>query len=86
MSENIGQEGEVLITKENMFDFHKRDLEGLEKTLKELNMDTLPEELPQKPKNYKNCRCGNKLLESPKGQFRCGLCGNILYKKNSEAF
>lgn len=74
-------EEEVLITEENMFDFHKQDLEGLEKTLKELNMDALPEELPQKVISYRKCRCGNTLFESPKGQFRCGLCGNIKYDK-----
>ena len=77
-------EKDVLITEENMFDFHKQDLEGLEKTLKELNIDTIPEDLPKKPIVYKKCRCGNPLFESPKGQFRCGHCGCIKYKKNPE--
>ena len=74
-------ENDVLITEENMFDLRDRDLAGMEATLKALDMDITLEELPQKPVVYKKCRCGNALFESPKGQFRCGNCGNIKYNK-----
>ena len=74
-------ENDVLITEENMFDRRDRDLTGMEATLKALDMDTTPEELPQKAILYKKCRCGNNLFESPKGQFRCGHCGRIIYDK-----
>ena len=75
-------ENDVLITEENMFDLRDRDLAGMEATLKALDMDITPEELSQKSITYKKCRCGNAIFESPKGQFRCGFCGNIQYNKN----
>lgn len=77
-------ENDVLITEENMFDRRDQDLAGMEETLKTLDIDTTPEDLPQKTILYIRCRCGNTIFESPKGQFRCGFCGNIQYKKNLE--
>ena len=77
-------EKDFLITEENMFDCQEKDLKGMDATLKALDMDTTPEELPQKPILYKKCSCGNNLFESPKGQFRCGSCGCIIYDKKKQ--
>ncbi|MBA7477643.1 hypothetical protein ES707_13057 [subsurface metagenome] len=78
-------ENDVLITEENMFDRQDQDLKGMEATLKALDIDFTPDPVhTPKSTSYKKCRCGNALFESPKGQFRCGLCGNIQYKKNKE--
>ena len=76
-------EKEVLIVEENLMDNYEQEKTSLEAILAgpEFNMDTIPEDLPKKPKNYKKCRCGNPLFESPKGQFRCGHCGCIKYDK-----
>jgi len=70
-----------LINENNLFDFYEKDLKGMEETLKTLDIDTTPEDLPQKPIRNKKCRCGNSLFESPKGQFRCSQCGCIKYDK-----
>ena len=79
-------EKDVLIVEENLMDNYEQEKASLEAILDspEFNMDTIPEDLPKKAIIYKKCRCGNPLFESPKGQFRCGHCGNILYKKNLE--
>ncbi len=78
-------EKDVLIVEENLMDNYEQDLKGMEETLKMLEIDTTPEPLELKSQ-YKKCRCGNNLFESPKGQFRCGHCGNILYKKKQEVY
>ena len=70
---------DVLISEDNLFDLYELDLKGMEATLKALDMDTTPEELPQKLILYKSCRCGILLQENPKGEYRCGLCGCIIY-------
>ena len=73
-------EKDVLIVEENLMDNYEQDLKGMEGTLKTLDMDTTPKPLELKYQ-HKTCTCGNTVFESPKGQFRCGHCGNILYKK-----
>jgi ribosomal protein S27AE len=84
MSENnpIAQEGEVLITDENMCDRQNRDLTGMEAVLfSELfNMDTDPVKI-EKKHEWIFCKCGNIVIESPANQYRCGSCGNIKYDK-----
>lgn len=73
---------DVLISEDNLFDLYELDLKGMEATLKALDMDTTPEELPQKKKiAYKICKCGSYIQKNHPAQYRCGLCGCIIYDK-----
>ena len=78
-------ENDVLITEENMTECLDQDLVGLKALLEcdEFNIDTTPESLEiEKKSEWKTCKCGNIVFESPVNQFRCGNCGNIQYKNN----
>lgn len=85
MSENnpICQEGEILITDENICDRQNQDLIGMEATLKALDMDTTPLKI-EKKHEWIFCKCGNIVFESPANQFRCGSCGNIKYDRGDD--
>ena len=77
-------EEDVLIVEENLMDNYEQETASLKVILDspEFNMDLTPDPVqPQKPEIYKKCSCGNNLFESPKGQFRCGSCGCIIYDK-----
>ena len=77
-------EKDVLIVEENLMDNYEQETISLKTILDcpEFNMDFTADLVQtQKPVLYKICSCGNTLFESPKGQFRCGYCGNIKYNK-----
>ena len=77
-------ERDVVIVDENLMDFKDQELEGLKALLEcdYLNIDTTPEELPPKKKiSYKICKCGSYIQKNHLAQYRCGLCGCIIYDK-----
>ena len=75
-------ENDVLITEENMYDLQDQDLAGMEATLKALDLEFEGDQVQtQKPISYKICKCGSYIPKNHSAQYRCGLCGCIIYDK-----
>lgn len=79
---------ETIIEENNLLDFLDQDLKARVFYLtdsEDAMLDITPISLKiEKKAEWIFCKCGNILFESPKGQFRCGNCGNIKYDKKED--